>query len=156
MTLLTSRRDAYWRHACKHVWRHIWRCHVWKRHLTNKKMFQVSKVGLKMSRDEGSITWRLQANFRNLKHFHVCYVTFSNVTSSNVTSDVFTRVSSVTSRKSSMAFEYAAAWLCCFYRQSQPGQSFESLLLLCLRIFQRHFAPTEHIMRGVTDITDVM
>ena len=37
----------YWRHACKHVWRH-----VWKRHVTNKKTFQFPKVGLKMSRDE--------------------------------------------------------------------------------------------------------
>ena len=39
MTLLTSRCDVYWRHACKHVWLHVWRCHV-----TNKKMFQVSKT----------------------------------------------------------------------------------------------------------------
>ena len=79
----------YWRHACKHVWRHVWRCHVWKRHVTNKKMFQVSKVGLKMSRDGGSIMWRLQADFKHLKHFLVCYEMFPNVTS-----NVFTRVSS--------------------------------------------------------------
>ena len=38
-------------------------------------------------------------DFRNLKHFVVLHVTFSNVTSSNVTPDVFTRVSSVTSRR---------------------------------------------------------